>query len=270
MSRSALSAPNTTETEPGEAPRPAGKKRVGRIVPLGNRGVTPPGETRRQHGNGRVLLGALNNIAYAQGMFEVPLFPAIAITTDDIDQPDVQQARFGDMDATKRLYLRHRPRILNLIRLMLGNASDSEDVCHDTFLRAFSALKNFREETRFSIWLCRIAINQCHNWRARNRTRQRFTISESEAVDSSFAGGDSRSIANRSPMELRLALQHAIHQLSAGQQEVFLCHDVLGMNHEEIAFIMDCAVGTSKTQLHKARLRLRALLTEGRSNEMRS
>jgi len=174
----------------------------------------------------------------------------------DADGADLALARQGDLVACERLYRRHRTRAQNLARLMVGSQGDAEDVCQDAFVRAFSGLAGFRGEVPFAAWLCRIVVNRCHDLRARRRTRR-----ELQLVDD--AEEAPAPIAERAAPELRLAIKQALGRISDGQREVLICHDVLGMSHEEIGFVMDCAPGTCKAQLHKARLRLRELLGGG-------
>jgi RNA polymerase sigma-70 factor, ECF subfamily len=171
----------------------------------------------------------------------------------DPDADEVRAAAGGDLDAASRLYARHRTRLLNLSRLLTGNAGDAEDVCHEAFLRALTHLSGFRGEVPFVAWLSRIAVNVSRNLHGRAQTRRQFL-----ALAQDSAGP---AIAARSSAELQAALQQAVKRLSAGQREVFVCHDVLGMQHDEIAYALGCAEGTSKVQLHKARLRLRSILS---------
>jgi RNA polymerase sigma-70 factor (ECF subfamily) len=173
---------------------------------------------------------------------------------DDPDAADLDAVLAGDRGAAERLYRRHRGRVLAIGRLMAG-ARDAEDICHEAFLRALGGLAGFRREVPFAAWLCRIAVNQCRNLAARDRTRRLAIV---DGVDAEGVPA-----AARAQLELRAALARAVGELSQGQREVLVCHDVLGMSHEEIGGVLGCAEGTSKAQLHKARLRLRELLADG-------
>ena len=177
----------------------------------------------------------------------VPLLAAVA----DPDAADVQAAVRGEIDAAARLYARHRARLLNLSRLLTRNSVEAEDVCHEAFLRGLTNLSGFRGEVPFVAWLSRIAVNVSRN--LHGRTRQQYL-----AIAGDSAG---KPIAAHGSAELQAALQQAMRRLSAGQREVFVFHDVMGMQHDEIAYALGCAEGTSKVQLHKARLRLRAILS---------
>lgn len=177
----------------------------------------------------------------------------------DPDADDVAAASTGDLEAAERLYRRHRTRITNVARILTGNSRDAEDVCQETFVKALGGLSRFRGEAAFSSWLYRIAINQSRNLLAKEQVRQRLQVVGPEDEEGA-------SPSQRPVVELRIALLRAMAHLSEGQREVVICHDVLGMKHEEIAYVLGCATGTSKAQLHRARLQLRALLGGGNGN----
>jgi RNA polymerase sigma-70 factor, ECF subfamily len=179
--------------------------------------------------------------------------PMRATAVADPDAADVEAAAHGEIAAAARLYAQHRAHVVSLARLMTGSAGDAEDVCHEAFLRALTHLASFRREVPFVAWLSRIAVNLSRNLHGRARTRRRFQVIEGGAAAAGPAVG-------RASAELQVALRQAMQRLSDGQREVFVCHDVLGMQHAEIAYTLGCAEGTSKVQLHKARLRLRAIL----------
>lgn len=175
----------------------------------------------------------------------------------DLDQRDVEGARQGRQDAAERLYRRHHHRVWNMARLMTGSVQDAEDICQDAFIRALGGLDRFRGDARFSTWLYRITVNLARNLYAR---RQRRAAAADDLPDPRGA----LSPEGSSSAELRAALTQALARLTEGQREVFTCHEVFGMSHQEIAYVLGCAEGTSKAQLHKARLRLRQLLKGGK------
>ena len=178
----------------------------------------------------------------------------VPTTSTDPDAQDVAAAAGGDLQAAGRLYRRHRTRVTSLARCVTGSPRDAEDVCQETFIRALGGLGRFRGQAQFKTWLCRIALNQARNALASRKTRQRLELLE---------GGSERMepISQRPLAELSVALARALAHLSERQRDVLICHDVLGMKHEEIAYVLECASGTSKVQLHRARLRLRELLS---------
>lgn len=180
----------------------------------------------------------------------------------DLDARDVDRARRGDLTAAERLYRRHQRRVWNMARVMLGGGArgeaDAEDICQEVFLRALGRLEQFRGEARFGTWLHRITVNQVRNHQARQRVRSVEEGRDDPELGSPVSPG------RRPRPELKAALAGAMEQLSERQREVLCCHDVLGMSHLEIAYVLGCAEGTSKVQLHRARMRVRALLTADR------
>ena len=178
----------------------------------------------------------------------------------DPDRQDVEAARRGDLRAAERLYRRHQARVVNLARMMIGSQRDAEDICQETFVKALQGIDRFRGEASFATWLCRIAVNQARSQLASRRSRLRMVAAATQ---------DQTPPRQRPLAELRVALARAVAFLSEGQREVLICHDVLGMKHEEIAFVLSCAPGTSKAQLHRARARMRELLTEEQHDDRR-
>jgi len=169
----------------------------------------------------------------------------------DPDWPDVEAARQGDLRAASRLYRRYQRRVTQLACFILGSERDAEDICQETFVHALQGLGRFRGESAFSTWLCRIAVNESRDLYAKRRRRELWKR---------VGWGREQPLSERPLGELRLGLSRALSRLSRGQREVLVCHDVLGMRHEEIAFTLGCAVATSRVQLHKARVRVRELL----------
>lgn len=179
--------------------------------------------------------------------------PATRAKVTDLDQRDVQRARQGDLAASGRLYRRHQQKVWNLARLMTGSAEDAEDVCQEAFMRALGGLDGFRGDARFSSWLYRITVNQARNLYASKRSREAATGQLRDARGPVAP-------ARRCAAELRAALAQAVGRLTESQREVLTCHDVLGMTHQEAAYVLGCAEGTTKAQLHRARMRLRQIL----------
>jgi RNA polymerase sigma-70 factor (ECF subfamily) len=167
------------------------------------------------------------------------------------DAVEVTLAASGDTHAFERLYRRHVTRIHNLVRRMHG-PDDSDEVTQDVFVRAWEKLGTFRGESAFSTWLHRLAVNVILTHReARGRRRSRF--SENELLLASAR-------ARRETPEAAMDLEQAVARLPDGAREVFVLHDVEGYRHEEIAEMLGLATGTSKSQLHRARMALRSYL----------
>jgi len=174
-----------------------------------------------------------------------------AIETRAGRSTDVALAAAGDGSAFERIYRAHVARIHSLTRRMLGTDM-ADEVTQDIFVRAWLKLGTFRGESAFSTWLHRLAINIVIERRRslalyRERTIDDPTVLELATVPAARA-------------DLRVDVEHAIEQLPPGAREVFVLHDVEGYKHREIAEILEVATGTSKRQLHRARLLLREQL----------
>ncbi len=145
------------------------------------------------------------------------------------------------------------PRIFNLARRMAGPDA-AEELTQDVFVRAWQKLALFRGESSFATWLHRLAVNVIiERFRTLGTARDRF-LSDSEAVL------EIAPAVRTKHMDLSMDLQAAIEQLPDGARTVFVLHDVEGLEHKEIGALMGISDGTSKSQLHKARLKLRGLL----------
>jgi RNA polymerase sigma-70 factor, ECF subfamily len=176
----------------------------------------------------------------------------------------VQLAQQGDAAAFEHLYKQHSRHVYALCLRMVGNASEAEDLTQDAFLQLFRKIGGFRGESSFSTWLHRITFNIVL---MRFRRRKLGEISLEETVDTDDKSGMPRNHIGAADLNLsglidRLGLDRAIEQLPAGCKKMFMLHDVEGYAHFEIAKILGCSIGNSKSQLHKARMRLRQLLQE--------
>lgn len=165
------------------------------------------------------------------------------------DSPLVPRARDGDRAACRELYRRHSNGIFTLACRMTGDRAEAEDLTQEVFIHAFRGLCGFRGESSFSTWLYRIAINHC---RSRLRRRRPGELVPLERAD---VGTEPQRAA-----DLRLLLERAVGELPEGYREVFVLHDVQGMGHGEIAEILGCSAGTVRSQLWKARGRLREMI----------
>jgi RNA polymerase sigma-70 factor (ECF subfamily) len=166
------------------------------------------------------------------------------------DRELVARCLAGDEDARQMLYRQNERRLYAMALRLTGSVADAEDVLQESFLRAFRSLESFRGDAALSTWLCRIVINQSRNVFARRaRLRPEEEIPE-QGVTPALPGEGAR-------------LQAALGRLSEGYREVLVMHDVLGMEHHEMAAALGVAEGTCKSQLHKARARMRELLAPG-------
>ena len=187
------------------------------------------------------------------------------INADDMSEVEaIRLARGGDSHAFERLYKLHSRRVYALCFRIVGNPTEAEDLTQDAFLQLFRKIHTFRGESRFSTWLYRLAVNVVLMQLRKKRCPEISLDATSEPGEE-----DSRPLIELGGPDLRLSgvldhinLSKAIEQLPDGYKEMFILHDVEGYEHKEIAEILGCSIGNSKSQLFKARLRLRKLLQE--------
>jgi RNA polymerase sigma-70 factor (ECF subfamily) len=175
----------------------------------------------------------------------------------DQDAALVARCRAGDLTAFEELYRQHATRLYNLAHRMLGQAEDAEDLLQETFLTAFRKLDTFKGESALGTWLYRLGMNLCLD-RLRSRAAKQQQVTD--LLDESVAHGPTTPLSAVS----RLDLERAIASLPEGSRAAFLLHDVEGFDHREVGTILGIAEGTSKSQVHKARLRIRAFLHQPR------
>jgi RNA polymerase sigma-70 factor (ECF subfamily) len=158
------------------------------------------------------------------------------------------------------LYARHKPKVYSVCLRMTGNVSEAEDLTHDIFVQLLGKVGSFRGESQFATWLHRFTTNHVLMYfRKLPRRSQKFSYLWDEVE---VTRGRAMSVG---PKFLeRVALDTAVAQLPSGCRSIFLKYDVEGYNHKEIAGIFGCSEGNSKSQLHKARRKLRKLLSTGR------
>jgi RNA polymerase sigma-70 factor, ECF subfamily len=162
----------------------------------------------------------------------------------------------GAISSMGDLYERHRPLVYSLCLRMTGNMSEAEDLTQEIFIQLLGKVGSFRGESRFSSWLYRFTTNHVlMHFRRAKRRRERFPYLADE-----IPAIHSRPVSFAPQLLDRIALDTALAKLPSGSRSVFVKFDVEGYNHEEIAGIFGCSVGNSKSQLHKARRRLRKLL----------
>jgi RNA polymerase sigma-70 factor (ECF subfamily) len=161
---------------------------------------------------------------------------------------DVARAARGDTAAFERVYRAHVNHVYSLSRRLLG-ASLAEQATQDVFVRVWHHLRSFRAEASFATWLERITLNVI-------ASRQR----ETPAAETPAAEQVARVEAAGSPHDWRLDFEAAIARLPPGAREVFVLHDIHGHLHQEIAELLAISLGTSKSQLHRARMLLREVL----------
>jgi RNA polymerase sigma-70 factor (ECF subfamily) len=166
----------------------------------------------------------------------------------DGEAADAALAASGDGSAFERLYRTHVARIHSLVRRMV-DSDQADDITQDVFVRAWQKLSTFRGEAAFGTWLHRLAVNVILARRQRIGTERGRYHDAPDVLDG---------VAERpKAMELSMDFEEAISRLPDGARQVFLLHDVAGYKHEEIAGVLGIVTGTSKSQLHHARMALR-------------
>ena len=168
----------------------------------------------------------------------------------------IASVKRGDPGSREALYHRYKRRVYGLALRIVG-PPDAEEVAQEAFIRIFRGLPKFRGDAALSTWIYRLAVNAALSHRSR-RAGARLPLEENPTE----AGIEAQVAAEPSTGDsvLRARLERALAELPAGYRTVVVLHDVEGLEHEEIASILNCHVGTSKSQLHKARARLRAIL----------
>jgi len=172
-------------------------------------------------------------------------------TAADAEMADAALAASGDGRAFERLYHGHVNRIHGLVRRMV-DSDQADDITQDIFVRAWEKLSTFRGEAAFGTWLHRLAVNVILGRRQTISTERGRFLDAADALD----GVPARS----GHVEMGMDFEEALAQLPEGSRQVFLLHDVSGYKHEEIAKLLGIVPGTSKSQLHHARMALRKYL----------
>lgn len=186
----------------------------------------------------------------------------------------IRLAQQGDAAAFERIYRLHSRRVYALCLRMVGNPPEAEDLAQEAFLQLFRKISTFRGESAFSTWLHRLAVNVVL-MKLRKKTLVETPLED--PIDQEDETTGARREMGAPDLLLtgsidRVNLERAIEQLPPGYKQVFVLHDIQGFEHNEIAGIMNCSIGNSKSQLHKARMRLRELLQEtvrDRARQMR-
>lgn len=173
--------------------------------------------------------------------------------TDDL--PTVRQAMAGDERAMRALWMRYAPYVDAVVRRLVGDADTAADVAQEVWLQIFRALPSWRGESQFSTWAHRIAVNRTLNALRRMKRLEGLhaPLEEESAATEAADAPVERSM-------LAATIDEAVQRLPAGARAVFVLHDVEGFTHEEIAEQLGISIGGSKSQLFKARARLRRWL----------
>ena len=183
-----------------------------------------------------------------------------AVSTNSMEDETLARAQAGDHQAFAQLYSLHKRRIYSLCLRMVGNLAEAEDLTQEAFLQLHRRIATFRGDSAFSTWLHRLTINVVMHLRKKGLAvvslDEAMEPAPEERAGRSFGAPD---LALSGAID-RMALERAIDALPAGYRLIFVLHDIEGYEHNEIASMLDCSVGNSKSQLHKARLKLRDAL----------
>jgi RNA polymerase sigma-70 factor (ECF subfamily) len=173
----------------------------------------------------------------------------------------IKHAKEGVAAAFEYLYEAHGRRVYSLCLRMIKNPAEAEDLTQQAFLQVFRKISTFRGESGFSTWLHRVTVNIVLMHLRRKKATEPLT----EGLERCTSNGEGSSEHCSHDTSMygaieRLNLMRAIRKLPSGYKQIFLMHDVIGYEHSEIAGLLGCSTGSSKSQLHKARKRLRRLL----------
>jgi RNA polymerase sigma-70 factor (ECF subfamily) len=193
-----------------------------------------------------------------QNMSAAETNEAAAKTTPKVTDFELaQRSAAGDREAFAELYHRHFRRVYALTLRMTSNPSTAEDLTQEVFIHLYNKIGSFRGDSAFTTWLHRMTVNHVLMYFRKSSTRSELLTREGETPIQIVRGTEN---ANKMPVVDRIALEKAISELPPGYRSVFVLHDVEGYEHEEIGRMLGCSTGTSKSQLHKARLKLRDLI----------
>ena len=179
----------------------------------------------------------------------------------------IERAKQGDAQAFEALYNLHKRRVYSLCLRMTANTAAAEDLTQEAFLQLFRKIGTFRGESAFSTWLHRMAVNvvlmQLRK-KGLSVVPLEDTMESEDEAPRKEPGADDPRLAGSID---RMQLQKSIEALPPGYRMIFLLHDVEGYEHNEIAEMVGCSIGNSKSQLHKARMKLREILKTSRAEK---
>ena len=175
-------------------------------------------------------------------------------TAGRADADLVARCRAGDVEAFETIYQQHAARIYTLACRMGGSPEDGEDLLQEIFLQAHRKLGSFKGDSSIGTWLYRLALNHCLDY-VRSRQAKMSRITDTLDAESSV-----EPTARRETPIVKLDLERAIERLPEGCREAFVLHDVEGFGHKEVGELLGIAEGTSKSQVFKARMKLRGFL----------
>jgi RNA polymerase sigma-70 factor (ECF subfamily) len=167
----------------------------------------------------------------------------------------IARCRAGDVEAFETVYKQHAPRIYALATRMAGSPDQGEDLLQEIFLQAHRKLASFKGDAALGTWLYRLAVNHCLDF-VRSRQARMGKLTDTLDVETA-----AQPVARRETPIARIDLERALERLPEGCREAFVLHDIEGYDHREVAEMLGIAEGTSKSQVFKARMKLRGLLS---------
>src|SRR6195256_1398484 len=180
---------------------------------------------------------------------------------DNSERSLVQRAQRGDEQAFATLFQLHKKRVYSVCLQMTKDVADAEDLTQEAFLQVFRSVNSFRGDSAFSTWLYRIAVNTVLMKLRRRKSPPLVSLDEPVSSDTPSLKRDvGRADPSLSGAVDRIALNRAIEDLPAGCRQIFDLHEVKGYQHHEIAQLLQCSIGNSKSQLHKAKMKMRDVL----------
>jgi RNA polymerase sigma-70 factor (ECF subfamily) len=197
--------------------------------------------------------------------------PMNVVPVGDANHPDnserslVQRAQRGDEQAFATLFQLHKKRVYSVCLQMTKDVADAEDLTQEAFMQVFRSVNSFRGDSAFSTWLYRVAVNTVLMKLRRRKSPPVLSLDEPVSSDSPSL---KREVGKQDPSLSgaidRIALRRALEELPGGCRQIFDLHEVEGFQHHEIAELLQCSIGNSKSQLHKAKLKMRDLLLPAR------
>ncbi|MDQ3634267.1 MAG: RNA polymerase sigma factor [Acidobacteriota bacterium] len=180
------------------------------------------------------------------------------ITDKNTDFELTQMAGSGNLAAFEKLYAKYHRRTYSLCLRMTNNVAEAEDLTQEAFIQLFRKVGSFRGDSAFTTWFHRLTVNQVLMHFRKRSVKNEKTTEDGEMLEEIVKSN--KKYQSQTPILNRMDLKKAIAELPPGYRSVFVLHDVEGFEHTEVARILGISVGTSKSQLHKARLKLRGLL----------
>ncbi len=169
----------------------------------------------------------------------------------------IRRGKEGDNRALEEIYERYKSSFFNLAYRYTYDRVAAEDLLQDIFIKIFTHLQDVQKEETFVAWMYRIAVNSCYSYLRSRKSRDSRTVALS-----SVEGRREEAVYDSHEASLRRPLDEAVQLLPEKLKAVFLLHDVEGFKHEEISRMLGIEIGTSKSQLFKARLKIREFLKD--------